>query len=57
MSEAENKASTESGREYELITSLVLRGSTALATTEAAPPKPAKTAPRSRPSAKSARRS
>jgi hypothetical protein len=54
MSEVENKTPSESGREYELITSLVLRGSTALASTENAP-KPAKTTARPRTSRKTTR--
>ena len=45
MSEAENKATSEAGREYELITSLVLRGSTALAPGEETSPTPAKAEP------------
>ena len=48
MSEVENKATSEAGREYELITSLVLRGSTALAPTEEMPPKTAKAEPQRR---------
>ncbi len=42
MSEVEGKSTSESGREYELITSLVLRGSTALSCS----PVPTKPAPR-----------
>jgi DNA-binding LacI/PurR family transcriptional regulator len=57
MSEAESKSTSEAGREYELITSLVLRGSTALAPSEQTPSKPATAEPQRRTSRKPARRS
>jgi len=39
MTEVESKSMSETGREYELITSLVLRGSTALAPLQEPSPK------------------
>lgn len=56
MTEAESKSPSEAGREYELITSLVLRGSTALAPSEEASAQVPKPLARPRLSRKAARR-